>query len=143
MRSDTLHVLHKVLDAFDVQGINSYANFTPFGHRSPGRIGRARLDDGGDTSVYLGGRQHRAPRLVRQTVDGVHGLPLALVRQPDHPRRIFFQLPVAQCPGVPIAAHHSQLLLRVVHVLGGHVAPAQLLAVGHDVTGDVHELQHL
>lgn len=82
-----------------------------------------------------------------------------VARQPRDTRQRVTSAPVSQCDHArcvglePVRAYRLRVLVLTQrpqldrgprsHVLDRHVAPAQHLAVGHDVTGDVDNLQRL
>lgn len=135
--------LEKVPQALEVQRINGYKDLVPFAQRRSPRVRRAGLHCTGYAPVDVGGHQHWSAHLVRQVPDTLQRLQLVPVGQTDHARGVRFQLLGTEGPRVPVAAQGVHIRDRVVHVLGGHVAPAQRLTVGNDVPGDVNNLQHL
>jgi len=135
-----LSVWQKVSQTFEVQGVHADKDFRPFTKRRPPRVRRTGHDCGGHTSVYVGGHQYGSTYLVRQVPDALQRIHLVLIRQVDHTRGVFFQFLCAQRPRAFVAAQHLHFGSLVVHVLGGHIAPSQRLAVGDDVSRDVDDL---
>jgi len=116
--------LEKVYKALEVQRIDAYEDLVPFAQRRPPRVRRAGLHRTSYAPVDVGGHQHGPAHLVRQVPDTLQRLHLVPVSQPDHARGVRFQLLGAEGPRVPVAAQGVQIRGRVVHVLGGNLAPA-------------------
>lgn len=133
----------EVFQTSEVQGVGANEDLVPFAKGRSSRIRQAGLHRGSYTPVYVGGHQHGPTHLVRQTPDAFQRLNPVPVGQPDHPRGVLLQLVGTQCPRGPVHAQDIYFVSPVVHVLSGHVAPAQRFAVGNNIPGNVDDLQHL
>jgi len=120
----TVGGLEKVLQALEVQRIDPYEDLVPFTQRRPPRVRRTGLHRTGHAPVDVGGHQHGPAHLVRQVPDTLQRLQLVPVSQPDHASCVRFKLVGAEGPRIPVAAQGVHIRSRVVHVLGGNVAPA-------------------